>query len=162
MKSKLWMLAVLMLLGLSSSVWAAEEDAPAAADMNMDQMKMDMDNMPMGEMNAEAMPMNAEDMPMNAEGMPMHEMKAVDDAAAAPATNEVGNKICPVSGEKIVMEKKSTIEYQGKIYNLCCSMCKTDFQKKPEKYIEKLKAMEASGQEGTEDTDADGDHDGDK
>ena len=33
---------------------------------------------------------------------------------------EVDNKICPVSGEKIVPKDAGRIEYKGKIYNLCC------------------------------------------
>lgn len=48
---------------------------------------------------------------------------------------KVGNKICPVSGEKIEgMGKSITYEYNGKVYNLCCSMCVKDFKKDPEKY----------------------------
>ena len=54
---------------------------------------------------------------------------------------EVGNKICPVSGEKIpapdekgAMGEAVKYEYNGKIYNLCCSMCVKDFKRNPEKY----------------------------
>ena len=55
---------------------------------------------------------------------------------------EVGNKICPVSGDKILAPgEKGTMgdepvkyEYNGKIYNLCCPMCVKDFKKNPEKY----------------------------
>ena len=55
---------------------------------------------------------------------------------------EVGNKICPVSGDKIPAPgEKGTMgdepvkyEYNGKIYNLCCEMCIKDFKKNPEKY----------------------------
>ena len=55
---------------------------------------------------------------------------------------EVGNKICPVSGDKIPAPgEKGTmgdnpvkIEYKGKIYNLCCPMCVKDFKKNPKKY----------------------------
>ncbi|MCB9757003.1 MAG: TRASH domain-containing protein [Candidatus Omnitrophica bacterium] len=54
---------------------------------------------------------------------------------------EVGNKICPVSGEKIPapgekgeMGEAVKYEYNGKIYNLCCPMCVKDFKKNPEKY----------------------------
>lgn len=48
---------------------------------------------------------------------------------------EVGNKICPVSGEKVgEMGDVITYEYNGKIYNLCCAMCAKDFKKNPEKY----------------------------
>ena len=48
---------------------------------------------------------------------------------------EVGNKICPVSGNKIgEMGEPIKYEYKGKIYNLCCPMCVKDFKKDPEKY----------------------------
>ncbi len=55
---------------------------------------------------------------------------------------EVGNKICPVSGDKIPAPgEKGTMgdepvkyEYNGKIYNLCCPMCIKDFKKNPKKY----------------------------
>ena len=55
---------------------------------------------------------------------------------------EVGNKICPVSGDEIPAPgEKGTMgaesikyEYNGKIYNLCCPMCIKDFKKNPEKY----------------------------
>ena len=60
---------------------------------------------------------------------------AVQAEAAQPV--EVGNKICPVSGEKIektAMGDPVKIEYKGKIYNLCCPMCPKDFNKDPKKY----------------------------
>lgn len=48
---------------------------------------------------------------------------------------EVGNKICPVSGEKVgEMGEIVKHEYNGKIYNLCCKACAKDFKKDPEKY----------------------------
>ena len=54
---------------------------------------------------------------------------------------DVGNKFCPVSGEKIPvpgqkgsMGEAVTYEYNGKIYHLCCPMCIKDFKKNPEKY----------------------------
>ncbi|MDO8662956.1 MAG: YHS domain-containing protein [Candidatus Omnitrophota bacterium] len=50
----------------------------------------------------------------------------------------VGNKICPVSDEKINEKTKVTYEYQGKIYNFCCPMCIDPFKKDPEKYIKKV------------------------
>ena len=72
-------------------------------------------------------------------------------AAAAPAAQaapvEIGNKICPISGEKVgEMGKVETIEYKGKVYNLCCPMCKKDFLKDPEAAIKKLEeSMAAEG-----------------
>lgn len=50
----------------------------------------------------------------------------------------VGNKICPVSGEKIEEKTKSAYEYEGKIYNLCCASCIEEFKKDPQKYIKKV------------------------
>ena len=55
---------------------------------------------------------------------------------------EVGNKICPVSGDKVPVpgekgamgDEPVKYEYNGKIYNLCCPMCVKDFKKNPEKY----------------------------
>lgn len=53
-----------------------------------------------------------------------------------PAVN-VGNKICPVSGEKIGVNNMppATFEYEGKIYHFCCSGCIEEFKKDPQKYI---------------------------
>lgn len=70
--------------------------------------------------------------------MPMNEQRQ----AAAPGTSQeavnVGNKICPVSGEKINDKTKATYEYEGKIYNFCCTMCIDEFKKDPQKYIKKV------------------------
>ncbi|PIQ90685.1 MAG: hypothetical protein COV71_03175 [Candidatus Omnitrophica bacterium CG11_big_fil_rev_8_21_14_0_20_41_12] len=49
---------------------------------------------------------------------------------------DAGNKICPVSGEKIDEKMKATYEYQGKIYNFCCAGCSGKFKEDPDKYIE--------------------------
>ena len=72
---------------------------------------------------------------------PAVEEKVSSNAVAATdmaVATDVDNKFCPISGEKIIKEKAAKIEYQGKIYNLCCSMCEKDFKKDPEKYIEKI------------------------
>ena len=51
---------------------------------------------------------------------------------------QVANKICPVSGDKVagskMGDKPVNIEYNGKLYHLCCPMCIKDFKKNPEKY----------------------------
>lgn len=64
---------------------------------------------------------------------------------AADAVN-VGNKFCPISGEEIgkggMADQKTSIEYKGKVYNLCCPMCKKDFIKDPEAAIKKMEAKE--------------------
>lgn len=54
------------------------------------------------------------------------------------AAVDAGNKVCPVSGEKIDEKMKATYEYNGKIYNFCCPMCIAEFKKDPEKYIKKI------------------------
>ena len=56
------------------------------------------------------------------------------DSVASKAVG-VGNKVCPVSGEKVgEMGEVVKHEYKGKIYNLCCTACLKDFKKDPEKY----------------------------
>ena len=64
---------------------------------------------------------------------------AVQQAVSKDAVN-VGNIICPVTGEKIVEKDKATYEYEGKIYNFCCPMCIDEFKKDPQKYIQKVNA----------------------
>jgi hypothetical protein len=59
--------------------------------------------------------------------------------STAPAVVKVGNTKCIVSGED-KMGEGSTITYNGKEYNLCCPMCKKDFNKDPEKYVKALEA----------------------
>ena len=77
------------------------------------------------------------------QGQPMGSM--MSDQKEKTATSqavEVGNKICPVSGDEVpVLGEKGAMgdepvkyEYNGKIYNLCCAMCAKDFKKNPEKY----------------------------
>lgn len=62
------------------------------------------------------------------------EPTAISEEVPAKAV-EVGNKICPVSGEKVgEMGKTITIEHNGKVYNLCCAMCVKDFNKDPQKF----------------------------
>ena len=63
------------------------------------------------------------------------EEKAADEVSKP---QDVGNKICPVTGEKIDEKTKATYEYKGEIYNFCCTMCIDEFKKDPEKYIKKV------------------------
>ena len=61
----------------------------------------------------------------------------------------VGNKICPVSGDNVTeMGESVPVVYKGKIYNMCCEMCLKDFQKHPEKFskIAEDEAEEDQGQ----------------
>ena len=75
--------------------------------------------------------------PADAKAKPVSDT-AVAAAASVAAPVEVGNKICPVSGEKIVkktdMGGPVKIEHNGKMYGLCCPMCIKDFKKDPDKY----------------------------
>ncbi|MBF0522007.1 MAG: YHS domain-containing protein [Candidatus Omnitrophica bacterium] len=66
-------------------------------------------------------------------------------------SQDVGNKICPISGAKIVSNSgmaSAIYEYEGKIYHFCCAGCISAFKKDPQKYIlkveEELKAEQAS------------------
>ena len=68
-----------------------------------------------------------------------HEHGTIGDTqASSKEVVNVGNKICPVSGEKIDDKMKATYEYEGKIYNFCCPMCIEEFKKDPAKYIKKI------------------------
>ena len=92
-----------------------------------------------------------------------HDHGVVSDAKSKASAGmpmkpkEVGNKICPVSGEKIPepgakgdMGESVKYEYNGKIYNLCCKMCIKDFKKDPEKYSKKAEAeVKASADQST-------------
>ena len=68
---------------------------------------------------------------------------AKETANTAQKAVDVGNKICPVGGEKIDEKTKATYEYEGKIYNFCCAMCIDDFKKDPQKYIKKIEEEKA-------------------
>ena len=59
---------------------------------------------------------------------------------ATSGVTEVGNKFCPVSGDKV--SGKHFVEYQGKKYGLCCPMCEKDFKRDPKKYIAKMAKQE--------------------
>ena len=61
-------------------------------------------------------------------------------AAASSKAVNVGNAVCPVSGDKV--DGRHFMTYQGKRYGLCCGMCAKDFKKDPEKYIATLAAVE--------------------
>ncbi|MDD5477685.1 MAG: YHS domain-containing protein [Candidatus Omnitrophica bacterium] len=72
-----------------------------------------------------------------------HETMAKQEVSAQDLPQEavnVGNKICPVSGEKVSQGgmQSATYEYKGKIYNFCCAACIEDFKKDPQKYIKKV------------------------
>ncbi len=66
--------------------------------------------------------------------------------AAAPVMEkvEVGNKICPIEGGPIDPAKMAQVEHNGKVYNLCCSMCEKAFKDNPEAAIQRLEATETA------------------
>ncbi|MCX5714899.1 MAG: YHS domain-containing protein [Candidatus Omnitrophica bacterium] len=70
-------------------------------------------------------------------------MPETDGSCAAV---NAGNKICPVSGDKINEDTKATYEYNGKAYNLCCAACVDEFKKDPEKYAKKVEEELQAGQ----------------
>ena len=55
------------------------------------------------------------------------------------AAVDLGNTVCPVSGDK-VGDSKLTEVYQGKIYHFCCDDCPKDFKKNPEKFAKAVAA----------------------
>lgn len=72
-----------------------------------------------------------------------------------PEVVNVGNKICPVSGDKINGDVKATYEYEGKVYNFCCPMCIEEFKKDPQKYIKKVdEELRVESEENTEEEEA--------
>lgn len=63
----------------------------------------------------------------------------------------VGNKTCPVSGERLEEGSSVTYEYKGKVYNFCCQRCVEEFKKDPERYIKEMeKSMDNEGPSGHE------------
>lgn len=94
---------------------------------------------------------------MDDDDMPKGQMDATSTKAI-----EVGNKICPVSGEKVgEMGEIIKYEYNGKIYNLCCKACAKDFKKDPEKYskiAEEEVAQSTMTEEGQEEGHSGHDH----
>jgi len=57
---------------------------------------------------------------------------------------DAGNKVCPVTQEKIDPQSNLTYEYQGTIYHFCCPACIPEFKKDPEKYIEVINKEKSS------------------
>ena len=78
----------------------------------------------------------------------VQEAKSVNGSESEERAVNVGNKICPVSGEKINDKTKATYEYEGKIYNFCCTMCIDEFKKDPQKYIKKVEEELQVGSKG--------------
>lgn len=74
-----------------------------------------------------------------------HEQGVIESSQQAGPTAEavnIGNKICPVTGEKIDPQNKATYEYEGKIINFCCPACIEEFNKDPQKYLKILEEQQ--------------------
>lgn len=87
-----------------------------------------------------------------------HAARAETDSVAVSATSDsalvvdptpeqiakarkVGNKRCPVSGEKLGgMGSPVSVIYKGELVELCCRGCVKDFEKDPEGVLAKAKA----------------------
>lgn len=66
---------------------------------------------------------------------PMQESSAAQPAVDIVA-NTVEQKTCPVMGNPI--NKEIFTDYKGKKVYFCCAGCKPEFEKNPEKYLDKL------------------------
>jgi YHS domain-containing protein len=75
------------------------------------------------------------------------DMPGMDMPAKAPASQpapdanvvDLGNTVCPVSGDK-VGDSKLTAVYDGKLYHFCCDDCPKKFAKDPATYAKAVAA----------------------
>jgi len=84
----------------------------------------------------------------HSEAVPEGDEETTHAEEISPDAVNIGNKICPVSGELIsdVGDGKGVqIEHKGKIYNVCCKFCAKDFKKDPEKFIKIIENNLAEG-----------------
>lgn len=66
------------------------------------------------------------------------------DDAKAPKPIPYPLKTCPVSDDKLgEMGDPYVFVYKGQEIKLCCSGCKKDFLKDPDKYLKKIKELAA-------------------
>jgi YHS domain-containing protein len=68
-------------------------------------------------------------------------VKQANNHDAKPVAKEVKtgkpfNTVCPVSSEEI--DDPVLVEYNGKVYGVCCKSCLKKFKNDPEKYISRL------------------------
>jgi YHS domain-containing protein len=72
-------------------------------------------------------------------GMNMPATAPTSQPAADNSAVDLGNTVCPVSGDK-VGDSKLTATYDGKIYHFCCDDCPKAFAKDPAKYAKAVAA----------------------
>lgn len=104
--------------------------------------------------------------PVCADEKGSHKGSMMDGEIAAEDTTDgatqVGNAICPVSGEFIsdIGEGNGVqIEHKGKIYNVCCKFCAKDFKNDPEKFIKIIENNLAEGKDPGREYESDHDED---
>jgi len=91
---------------------AVRADSPGMSDQHMSGMKMGTSATPVMALAATSRPIAAAD---------------------------VGNTVCPVTGEK-VLDSKAVEIYDGKVYHFCCSDCNEEFEKDPAKFAKAVAA----------------------
>lgn len=64
-------------------------------------------------------------------------------AGLAMAGDEAGEKLCPVSGEKIDPATAVELEHAGTTYQFCCKKCLRRFEDDPESYLKKDDPVDA-------------------
>ena len=69
-------------------------------------------------------------------GCKKKEQPAAPTAIKQAVTAAVEQTVCPVSGDPI--DKKVSIDYQGKKVYFCCTACIAPFNADPNKYMDKL------------------------
>jgi YHS domain-containing protein len=77
----------------------------------------------------------AQEMP----GMDMPAKAPTSQPAADASAVDLGNTVCPVSGDK-VGDSKLTATYEGKLYHFCCDDCPKKFAKDPATYAKAVAA----------------------
>ena len=104
--------------------------------------------------------------PVYADEKGSHKGSMMDGDITAEVTESgainVGNAICPISGELIadVDDGKGVqIDHNGNIYNVCCKFCAKDFRKNPEKFIKIIENNLAEGKDPGRDYESDHDED---
>jgi len=67
------------------------------------------------------------------------EVKTTPVAIDMTGKTDMKNTKCIVLGDD-VGTSKNMVEYQGKVYHICCDSCIATFNKDPEKYVKALEA----------------------
>lgn len=71
--------------------------------------------------------------------------RAQEGAAVQPAVVDVGNAICPISGDEAAPDVSYV--HEGKRYHFCCAGCIKKFKKDPAQYLAQLEKGEPAAHE---------------